>query len=274
MLSADLTTGFRHGPGQMAIRPRMEAMKQRATVSCYTSLLASTRITRQLRARQVLTVVAHGQRVAVPGAPSMAGEMMWQLRPNADRPSLQRMGPLKVRTLEQGDLPAVATLQAGSFHEPQAVPFLNSIAYNNFSAEIKDGLRKKLVMLGDTFLVLVAEMVHQKDAGVLGVVEVAVGFEQEVLQRLPLGTQSYSYISSMAVSTEHRRMGIASALLAAAEGQAEAWKQEWCALHVYEDNGPALQLYESRGFTAAAQDPQWRRWLGGRVRILLLKKLR
>lgn len=106
---------------------------------------------------------------------------------------------------------------------------------------------------------------------ILGVIEVGVQNEQDVLQHMPKGMETYAYISSMAVSSAVRRCGIGAALLQAAEQQATLWGQQLLALHVYETNGPAIKLYESHGLVSHAADPAWRRYVGGKVRQLMVK---
>jgi GNAT superfamily N-acetyltransferase len=81
------------------------------------------------------------------------------------------------------------------------------------------------------------------------------------------------YLSSMAVAPTARRGGAARAMLRAAQWQAALWGQRHIALHVFSDNGPAVALYSSAGWQAVGRDPEWRRWLGGRVRSFMVKAL-
>lgn len=97
--------------------------------------------------------------------------------------------------------------------------------------------------------------------------------EHDVLQHLPKGVETYAYISSMAVASHMRRSGLGTALLQAAEQQAVLWGQQLLALHVYETNDAAIKLYESHGLTSHAADPAWRRYVGGKVRQLMVKWL-
>jgi ribosomal protein S18 acetylase RimI-like enzyme len=108
---------------------------------------------------------------------------------------------------------------------------------------------------------------------ILGVIEVGVQDEADVLQHLPRGLETYAYISSMAVASHVRRCGIGAALLQAAEQQAKLWGQDLLALHVYETNDRAMKLYESHGLANHAADPAWRRFVGGKVRQLMVKWL-
>lgn len=108
---------------------------------------------------------------------------------------------------------------------------------------------------------------------ILGVIEIGVQDEQDVLQHMPKGMETYAYISSMAVASHVRRCGIGAALLQAAEQQAAMWGQQLLALHVYETNDRAIKLYESHGLVNHAADPAWRRYVGGKVRQLMIKWL-
>lgn len=108
---------------------------------------------------------------------------------------------------------------------------------------------------------------------IVGVVEVGVQDEGEVLAHLGPGCSSYAYASSMAVSPRARRCGVGAALLAAAETQAASWGQRQVCLHVFESNAPALRLYTRCGMARQATDPAWKALLGGRVRHLMVKQL-
>jgi ribosomal protein S18 acetylase RimI-like enzyme len=110
-------------------------------------------------------------------------------------------------------------------------------------------------------------------SNILGVIEVGVQDELDVLQHMPRGMETYAYISSMAVASHVRRCGIGAALLQAAEQQAALWGQQLLALHVYETNDRAIKLYESHGLVHHAADPAWRRYVGGKVRQLMIKWL-
>ena len=56
------------------------------------------------------------------------------------------------------------------------------------------------------------------------------------------------YISNVAVSPEHRRRGIASALIRELLARAEALSLAFVTLEVRAGNGPAIALYEGFGF--------------------------
>lgn len=159
------------------------------------------------------------------------------------------------------------------------------MARQNFAAEVLDGARKKAQSLRpDSFTILVTKaaespvtpgsLLRGRSSTIDGVVEVALQDDEDVLAQLPGGRASqYAYLSSMAVAPELRRMGGASALLAAAEQQAGLWGQQWLALHVYANNRSAVQLYNAAGMQIIGQDPAWRSWIGGKVRILMAKRI-
>jgi ribosomal protein S18 acetylase RimI-like enzyme len=110
-------------------------------------------------------------------------------------------------------------------------------------------------------------------SSILGVIEIGVQDERDVLQHIPKGLETYAYISSMAVAAHVRRAGIGAALLHAAEQQAALWGQQLLALHVHEGNERAIKLYESHGLASHAADPAWRKYVGGKVRQLMIKWL-
>jgi len=87
------------------------------------------------------------------------------------------------------------------------------------------------------------------------------------------GEPACVYLSSMAVSPAARRTGAARAMLLAAQWQAALWGQRHIALHVYADNAPAVRLYSSAGWQSVGRDPDWRKWLGGKVRSFMVKAL-
>lgn len=71
--------------------------------------------------------------------------------------------------------------------------------------------------------------------------------DKEVLEHLKPQADRYSYISSMCVAPNLRRKGLASSLISAVELQAVEWAaagtKDLC-LHVYQDNQPAVKLYQ------------------------------
>ncbi len=65
-------------------------------------------------------------------------------------------------------------------------------------------------------------------------------------------------IANVAVDAYHRRRGIARALTEAALDYARRRRVRIVWLHVREDNPPAIQLYQSMGFTERARRTTWR----------------
>ncbi|KAF6265841.1 acyl-CoA N-acyltransferase [Scenedesmus sp. NREL 46B-D3] len=222
-----------------------------------------------------------------------------------------RRGYWRIRHFQSTDLHAVADLQAAAFHEALPVGALDRLAYTMFKAEVLDALKKKVdVLCEHGFAMMVVEDCQVGSSGscsladssaldlfsvdaasrdgneecsedwesavcVLGVVEVGVQDEADVLQHLQRSqlpsSGTYAYITSMAVAPHLRRCGVGRALLQAAEQQATNWEQELVALHVYESNAPAIRLYERHGMRCCAQDPAWKGMLGGKVRQLMVK---
>lgn len=185
-------------------------------------------------------------------------------------------GPLQLRQITEKDVLSVSRLQAESFHEPVPLGFLDSFAYKFFAAEVLDALRQKMKDLNrEGYTVLVAEPVESGPAGgpVMGVVEVSVQEDVDVLSRLPVSIPRYGYISSMAVRPSIRRKGVAQTLMEAAELQAAEWEQEHLALHVHEDNVAAVRLYQQCGFQEVWREPGWKVLTSGHVKLLMYKRV-
>lgn len=125
----------------------------------------------------------------------------------------------------------------------------------------------------DRFVCLVVEGVQGE--GVVGVVEVALlgEKEKEIMQSLEPDTAAFAYVASMAVAPAVRRRGAASALLAATERVAALWGERQSLLHVYQDNAPAVQLYQANGYKTIFQDAPWLARLAVRPRFLMRKWL-
>ena len=97
---------------------------------------------------------------------------------------------------------------------------------------------------------------------------------QDVLRALGAAAdESYAYVASMAVDIPHRRRGVATALLEAAEMRARSWGHQVVTLHVYESNPTALQCYVSTGYVELQRDAPWRALLGAKRRVLFYKDL-
>mmetsp|Transcript_20224 Transcript_20224/g.65832 ORF Transcript_20224/g.65832 Transcript_20224/m.65832 type:complete len:234 (+) Transcript_20224:39-740(+) len=188
-------------------------------------------------------------------------------------------------TVSVGDeeaMSAIAELQTRCFFEPMgglASP-LNGMMEQQLRAELRDGLRRKSEY---THLSRFAALTVSDGSAVVGVVELSVQNNAAVLAELLSGTPAlgtkgeYCYLASMAVDPERRRLGMASALIAAAEELARVWGFEGVALHSYTENAPAVSLYERCGYSVLAEDvhggfaeaiP-----IGGKKRLLMAKQI-
>lgn len=107
-----------------------------------------------------------------------------------------------------------------------------------------------------------------------GGVEVSFIANADTLRLLEPGTQGYCYVASMVVAPGWRRRGAARALLAAAEAAVAAWDERQAVLQVYQDNAPAVQLYESQGYEVIGGKQGGKMGLlgGGRPRYTMRKR--
>lgn len=90
-------------------------------------------------------------------------------------------------------------------------------------------------------------------------------------RRAPRHPPDWLYVDALATAPEHRRRGVASALLAHAERVALAERRGALALDTPESNAAALALYESTGFTVAKVLPTTPPVPGA---VVLVKRLR
>jgi ribosomal protein S18 acetylase RimI-like enzyme len=192
----------------------------------------------------------------------------------------------KVRLVAKDDaqeVRAIVRLQADGFHTSNPIPFVDAALKTFFTAEVLSEMQKKLQYNPeDKFVCLVVEPANPSadnasertnaDTGICGVVEVSYIDEKEVLQSLEPGTKAFCYIASMAVGSRSRRQGVASTLLAAAEAVACMWGEKQAALHVYQDNQPAIALYRAGGYEIIHQDAPWLAKVAVRPRYLMRKK--
>eukprot|EP00873_Tetraselmis_striata_P027564 jgi/Tetstr1/447828/TSEL_035156.t1 len=228
------------------------------------------RVSRSLCCRRQHCRTSH----AVHSTAAGDGDRPWKLWKDllGDSLSAPPAGDLHIRPAQLEEWPDVADIQAISFHIPSKLAMMNTVAFNNFRAEVRATLSQKLKYADmDRFCCLVAE--SKSDAKLVGVVEVSLLNEKEVLMRLDAPAASYAYIACMAVDPDRRRDGVASALLAAAEQVAVRWKQGVAVLDVYEDNVPARKLYEANGYSAKKFDPDWVKVVGRRKRLHMDKLL-
>jgi ribosomal protein S18 acetylase RimI-like enzyme len=96
--------------------------------------------------------------------------------------------------------------------------------------------------------------------------------EAALRQPWPWQGDRHVYISNLAVSTAHRRQGIAVALLQSCERAAQHWQVRELQLHVMEDNLAAQALYRRAGFRPLQAEDTPGSWLGLQARRLLLVK--
>lgn len=169
------------------------------------------------------------------------------------------------------EIQAIVQLQTEGFHTPNPIPLLDDTFKNFFKAEVVSEMNKKLKYNpADRFVCLVVE--ERNGSVPIGVVEVSYIDVKEILKSLEPGTEGFVYIASMAVDTEYRRRGVASALLKGAENVAKRWDEKQALLHVYQDNVPAVELYKNREYEIIYQDAPWLAKLAVRPRYLMRKK--
>lgn len=176
----------------------------------------------------------------------------------------------RVRQLAKDELMWAAQVQFEGFHTPQKFMPLDALSRMTFRAEVVSTLKQKLQYnTPDSFACLVAERTNG-DRTTVGVADVSLQSDKEVLRKLPEAVEQYAYLSSMAVDSALRRQGAAQALLSAAEQMAGTWKQRYLALHLHTDNTPALRLYRRAGFEEVDRVSPFL----GRPRILMVKTVR
>jgi ribosomal-protein-alanine N-acetyltransferase len=71
------------------------------------------------------------------------------------------------------------------------------------------------------------------------------------------GRRRVGYVVTLDVAPEFRRLGLAHALMSAAELQAAAESADTMALHVYAGNAPAVAFYEHFGYSRGAACPSF-----------------
>ncbi|KAB1213172.1 hypothetical protein CJ030_MR5G021750 [Morella rubra] len=172
----------------------------------------------------------------------------------------------------------VAKVQAEAFHVPVAL--FNDLFFGFFKAEVLSGLVYKLRNSApNRYACLVAEPVTKgSDAHkppLVGVVDVTVLRDKIVVDKLPVGTEEYLYVSGIAVLKSFRRQKIATVLLKACDVLSLLWGFEYLALRAYEDDLGARKLYASAGYQVVSGDPLWMTsWIGRKRRILMIKKVK
>ncbi|MED6158856.1 hypothetical protein PIB30_036850 [Stylosanthes scabra] len=183
----------------------------------------------------------------------------------------------KVRRLVENkdETRKAARIQAEAFHEPVAL--FNDLFFEFFKAEVLSGLMYKLNNSPpDRYACLVAEAATEhadSQKQLVGVIDVTVLRDKDVLQHLPAEAQEYLYISGIAVSKTFRRRKIATALLKACDKLSILWGYEFLALRAYEEDLGARKLYTNAGYHVVSRDPPWTsNWIGRKCRVLMIKR--
>ncbi|PHT77609.1 hypothetical protein T459_15661 [Capsicum annuum] len=126
----------------------------------------------------------------------------------------------------------------------------------------------------ERYACLVAEAssdIAEVEQDVVGVVDVTVYRDDDVLQHLP-GATEYVYIAGVAVSNKFRRQKVATTLLKACDVLARVWGYEYLVLRAYEDDFGARHLYTNAGYKVVSSDALWKtKWIGRR-RVLMVKQ--
>ncbi|KAG4966684.1 hypothetical protein AAZX31_12G001900 [Glycine max] len=180
------------------------------------------------------------------------------------------------RLFENADeIKKASHVQAEAFHVP--VSLFNELFFQFFQAEVLSGLLYKLKNSPpNRYACLVAEpAINDPDSPkqLVGVIDVTVLRDQNVLQHLPPEAEEYLYISGIAVSKTFRRKKIATALLKACEMLSILWGFEFLALRAYEEDLGARKLYANAGYQVVSRDPPWTsNWIGRKCRVLMIKR--
>ncbi|KAL1362651.1 hypothetical protein AAHE18_03G095800 [Arachis hypogaea] len=146
-----------------------------------------------------------------------------------------------------------------------------------WKAEVLSGLMYKLNNSPpNRYACLVAEAATEdadSQKQLVGVIDVTVLRDRDVLQHLPAEAQEYLYISGIAVSKTFRRRKIATALLKACDKLSILWGHEFLALRAYEEDLGARKLYTNAGYHVVSRDPPWTsNWIGRKCRVLMIKR--
>lgn len=183
----------------------------------------------------------------------------------------------RVRRLSENadEIKKASQVQAEAFHVP--VSLFNDLFFQFFQAEVLSGLLYKLKNSPpNRYACLVAEPAKKEPDSpkqLVGVIDVTVLRDQNVLQHLPPEAEEYLYISGIAVSNTFRRRKIATALLKACDMLSILWGFEFLALRAYEEDLGARKLYANAGYQVVSRDPPWTsNWIGRKCRVLMIKR--
>ncbi|BAT91384.1 hypothetical protein LR48_Vigan08g215200 [Vigna angularis] len=180
------------------------------------------------------------------------------------------------RLFENADeIRKASEVQAEAFHVP--VSIFNDVFLQFFQAEVLSGLLYKLKNSPpNRYACLVAEPAKDDPDSakqLVGVIDVTVLRDRNVLQHLPPEAEEYLYISGIAVSKILRRRKIATALLKACDMLSILWGFEFLALRAYEEDLGARKLYTNAGYQVVSRDPPWTsNWIGKKCRVLMIKR--
>lgn len=178
------------------------------------------------------------------------------------------------RLIENADeIKMAAQVQAEAFHDPVAL--FNDLFFQFFKAEVLSGLLYKLKYSPpDRYACLVAENDQDSPKELVGVIDVTVMRDQDVLEHLPADAQEYLYISGIAVSNAFRRRKIATVMLKACDIISNLWGNEFLVLRAYEEDLGARTLYTNAGYQLVSKDPPWTsNWVGRKCRVLMVKRI-
>ncbi|MEY2985416.1 MAG: hypothetical protein RLZZ568_2033 [Cyanobacteriota bacterium] len=167
---------------------------------------------------------------------------------------------ITIRLATPDDIAALATLLLKSFHPPQGwlvwtYPFLR--------LGISEDLRLRLRNGDANYRCLIA--VSRGEQEIIGTAEIAL--KPWFYQPKPT-----AYISNLAVSPHHRRLGVAKQLLQRCQTVAEQWHCHRVSLHVLDNNMAAQRLYQAAGFCCQRSEWSWQSWLWQKPRRLLWEK--
>ncbi len=173
-------------------------------------------------------------------------------------PEQTRSIAIRLATLD--DISALATLLVKSFHPPQSwlmwsYPFLR--------LGISEDLRLRLRSEDTSYRCLIAVTLENQE--IVGTAEVTLKYRF-------YRPNTTAYISNLAVSPNHRRLGVGKQLLQRCQSVAEHWQCQRLSLHVLESNGAAQGLYQAAGFRCQGSEWSWQSWLWQKPRRLLWEK--
>jgi ribosomal protein S18 acetylase RimI-like enzyme len=170
----------------------------------------------------------------------------------------QTSGDLLIRVAHLGDINDLAEILTRSFHPPEG---LTAWFYPLLKLGISEDLRNRIRFrtLHEVCLVASKTVADGKREQIVGTVELAMRSHGAPFAfAVPLGKRASSfwssfdlqhpYISNLAVSSSHRRQGIARKLLLKCEQIALQWGFKELSLHVLENNTEAKRLYFAEGY--------------------------